>query len=216
MDIFSDISQSLQRGRVKLVRELVQKAIDEGASAADVLNRGLLPGMDVIGVKFKNNEIYLPEVIIAARAMSAGSELLRPLLAGEGVKAAGSVCIGTVKGDMHDIGKNLVKMMMEGKGLSVIDLGSDVAPERFISEALEHNCDVIACSALLTTTMPVMAKVVDLADKEGIRGKIRIMVGGAPVTDEFRSSIGADCYRPDAASAAEAALRLCSGESCPC
>jgi methylmalonyl-CoA mutase cobalamin-binding domain/chain len=216
MELYSDISQALQRGRVKLVRELTQKAIDGGASAADVLNKGLLPGMDVIGVKFKNNEIYLPEVIIAARAMSAGSELLRPLLAGEGVKAAGSVCIGTVKGDMHDIGKNLVKMMMEGKGLNVVDLGADVAPERFISSAVENNCTVIACSALLTTTMPVMAQVVELAEKEGLRGKVSIMVGGAPVTDDFRASIGADCYAPDAASAAEAALRLCSAGAVPC
>ena len=210
MSIFTDISSSLQAGRVKLTRELVKRVLEEeGASAKDILEQGLLPGMDVVGGRFKNNEIYLPEVMMAARAMAAGTELLRPLLAGEGVKAAGRVCIGTVKGDMHDIGKNLVKMMMEGKGLEVIDLGTSVPPERFIQTAIENKCRIIACSALLTTTMGMMREVVEAAEKAGIRGSVRIMVGGAPVTQSFCASIGADCYTPDAASAAQAALAFC-------
>ena len=209
MSIFSDISSGLQRGRVKTVRELVQSALDENISAKDILEQGLLAGMDVIGVKFKNDEIYLPEVIIAARAMSAGTEMLRPLLVGEGVKSAGRVCIGTVKGDMHDIGKNLVKMMMEGKGLEVIDLGTDVPPERFVQTVIEQDCRVIVCSALLTTTMTAMGEVVKAAADAGIRDKVKIMVGGAPVTQGFCDTIGADCYTQDAASAAEAAVGFC-------
>jgi len=209
MSIFTDISNNLQTGRVKLVGELVKQALNENISAKEILEQGLLAGMDIIGVKFKNDEIYLPEVIIAARAMAAGTELLRPLLVGEGVKSAGRVCIGTVKGDMHDIGKNLVKMMMEGKGLDVIDLGTDVTPERFIQAAVDHNCRVIAASALLTTTMGAMREVVNAASSAGIRGSVRIMVGGAPVTQSFCTSIGADSYTPDAASAAEVALAFC-------
>lgn len=212
MSIFTEISESLQRGRVKTVRELVQKAVDENIPAKEILNQALLPGMDIIGVKFKNNEIYLPEVMIAARAMSAGTEILRPLLIGEGIKSAGKVCIGTMKGDMHDIGKNLVKMMMEGKGLEVTDLGTDVAPERFVRTAIDEGCDIIACSALLTTTMPAMKDVVTAAANAGIRGKVKIMVGGAPVTEEFCRSIGADCYTADAASAADVAYGYCQNK----
>lgn len=211
MSIFNEISENLQRGRVKAVAALVRQAIDEGHSAKEILEQGLLAGMDIVGVKFKNDEIYLPEVIIAARAMTAGTEPLRPMLVGEGVKSSGRVCIGTVKGDMHDIGKNLVKMMMEGKGLEVIDLGTNVPPERFIETAMQHNCKVIACSALLTTTLSEMGEVVRAADAANIRGRVRIMVGGAPVTQSFCDSIGADCYTADAASAAEAALRFCTG-----
>ena len=209
MSIFSDISDNLQRGRVKAVCELIKQAIVENISAKDILELGLLDGMNIVGVKFKNDELYVPEVMIAARAMKAGTELLRPLLAGEGVKASGKVCIGTVKGDMHDIGKNLVRMMMEGKGLEVIDLGTNVTPEQFLKIAIEKSCDVIACSALLTTTMGNMREVVETAKAMGYRKKIKIMVGGAPVTEEFCQSIGADSYTPDAASAAEVALEFC-------
>ena len=209
MVILSDISENLQRGKAKLVKELVQQAIDEGSNPEQILNEGLLAGMSVIGEKFKNNEIYVPEVLVAARAMSMGAEVLKPHLAASGVVAAGKVCIGTVQGDLHDIGKNLVKMMMEGKGLEVVDLGTDVAPEVFVKTAIEQNCQVICCSALLTTTMGVMADVVKIAEAEGVRDKVKIMIGGAPVSQAFCDEIGADCYTVDAASASDAAVAFC-------
>ena len=165
--------------------------------------------MNVIGEKFKNNEVFVPEVLIAARAMNQGVALLKPLLAEAGVKASGKVCIGTVQGDLHDIGKNLVKLMLEGKGLEVIDLGTDVAPETFVQTAIDQNCQIICCSALLTTTMGVMADVVKAAESAGIRDKVKIMIGGAPVNQAFCDQIGADVYTSDAASAAEAAAALC-------
>jgi len=209
MSILAEISENLQKGRAKNVKELVQKAIDEGCSANEILEEGLLNGMGIIGEKFKNNEVYVPDVLIAARAMNAGTELLKPLLIDSGVKAKGKVVLGTVKGDLHDIGKNLVRMMMEGKGLEVIDLGVDVPAEKFIETAIESNADIIACSALLTTTMTEMKNVVDKVKSSPLAGKVKIMIGGAPVTDNFRASIGADAYSPDAASAAEKALSLC-------
>ena len=205
-----DISLKLQAGKAKDVKLLVQQAIDEGIPAHDILEEGLLSGMSIIGEKFKNNEVFVPEVLIAARAMNMGAALLKPLLAAEGVKASGKVCIGTVKGDLHDIGKNLVKMMMEGKGLEVIDLGTDVAPENFINTAKNENCSIICCSALLTTTMGVMGDVVKAAEAAGIREQVKIMVGGAPVTEAFCNQIGADAYTSDAASAADAAVAFCS------
>jgi corrinoid protein of di/trimethylamine methyltransferase len=204
-----EISENLQKGRAKNVKELVQKAIDEGYGVNEILEEGLLHGMGIIGEKFKNNEVYVPDVLIAARAMNAGTELLKPLLVDAGVKAKGTVILGTVKGDLHDIGKNLVRMMMEGKGLEVIDLGVDVPTDKFIESAIEHNADIIACSALLTTTMTEMKNVVDKVNSSPLAGKVKIMIGGAPVTDNFRASIGADAYAPDAASAAETALTLC-------
>lgn len=209
MALLQDISENLQKGKAKIVKELVQQAINEGMSAKDILEQGLLAGMGIIGVKFKNNEVYVPEVLIAARAMNSGAELLKPLLSEAGVVATGRVCLGTVKGDLHDIGKNLVKMMMEGKGLEVIDLGTDVAPEKYIQSAIDENCSVICCSALLTTTMGVMKDVVAAADTAGIRGKVKIMVGGAPVTEAFCEQIGADRYTSDASTAAEVAVELC-------
>ncbi len=211
MSILIEISVNLQKGKAKIVKELVQKAIDEGLSAEVVLNEGLLPGMNIIGEKFKNNEVYVPEVLVAARAMNMGAQILKPLLAAEGVKATGKVCIGTVQGDLHDIGKNLVKMMMEGKGLEVIDLGTDVAPETYVQTAMEQGCQIICCSALLTTTMGVMADVVKAAEAAGIRDKVKIMIGGAPVTQGYCEQIGADVYTSDAASAADAAVRICAG-----
>lgn len=207
--IFEEISQKLQAGRAKDVKALVQQAIDQGISAQEILEKGLVDGMNQIGEKFKNNEVFVPEVLVAARAMNQGAQLLKPLLAAEGVKASGRVCIGTVQGDLHDIGKNLVKMMLEGKGLEVIDLGTDVSPETFVETAKNEDCQIIACSALLTTTMGVMAEVVKAAEKAGIRDKVKIMVGGAPVTEDFCKKIGADAYTPDAASAADKALEFC-------
>jgi len=210
MSILDEISQNLQSGKAKIVKELVQKAINEGNSAEDILNEGLLKGMDIIGQKFKNDEIYVPEVLIAARAMNAGTELLRPLLASSGVKSKGKVVIGTVLGDLHDIGKNLVKMMMEGKGLEVIDAGTNVSAQQFIELAIRENAQIIACSALLTTTMGEIENVVKLAREAGIRDKVKIMIGGAPVTQGYCDKVSADIYTPDAASAADAAVKACS------
>ncbi len=209
MDL-NQISELLQKGKAKDVKVLVQQAIDEGIPAQTILNEGLLSGMGIIGEKFKNNEVFVPEVLVAARAMNQGAALLKPLLAEQGVKATGKVCIGTVKGDLHDIGKNLVKMMLEGKGLEVIDLGTDVAPETFVQTARDQGCQIICCSALLTTTMGVMADVVKAVEEAGIRGQVKIMVGGAPVTEAFCKQIGADAYTPDAASAADAAAKFCA------
>ena len=203
--ILAEISEKLQAGRAKEVKKLVQQALDEGFSVNEILEKGLLAGMNVIGEKFRNNEIFVPEVLVAARAMNMGAAILKPLMAEAGVKAAGKACIGTVKGDLHDIGKNLVKMMMEGKGIEVVDLGVDVAPETFVRTAMGQNCSVICCSALLTTTMGAMADVVRLAGEAGIRDRVKIMVGGAPVDQRFCEKIGADVYTRDAATAAEAA-----------
>lgn len=208
MSILNDISENLQRGKAKVVKELVQQAIDQGLSAQEILEDGLLAGMNIIGAKFKANEVFVPEVLVAARAMNMGSALLKPLLAESGVKATGKVCIGTVKGDLHDIGKDLVKMMLEGKGLDVIDLGVDVSPQQFIDTAKNEGCQIICCSALLTTTMGVMGEVVQAAKDAGIRDSVKIMVGGAPVTEAFCQQIGADKYTPDATTAADAAVAL--------
>ncbi len=205
-----EISENLQKGKTKIVKELVENALKDGVSAEKILNEGLLSGMSIIGEKFKKNEVYVPEVLVAARAMNSGVQVLKPFLIDDGVETKGKVCIGTVQGDLHDIGKNLVKLMMEGKGLEVVDLGVDVAPEKFISEAIEHNCQVICCSALLTTTMDVMRDVVKCAEDANIRDKIKIMIGGAPITQEFCDEIGADRYTSDAASAADVAVELCS------
>ncbi len=209
MSIYQEISENLQRGKAKIVKELVARALEEGASAADILNNGLVDGMNIIGEKFKNNEVYVPEVLVAARAMNQGMQILKPALIEDGVAATGKVCIGTVQGDLHDIGKNLVKMMMEGKGLEVIDLGTDVAPETFVGTAIAEGCQVICLSALLTTTMGVMADVVKAAEAAGIRDKVKIMIGGAPITEAYCREIGADRYTSDAASAADAAVELC-------
>ena len=204
-----EISVQLQAGKAKIVKTLVQQAIDEGIPAQEILEKGLIDGMNVIGEKFKNNEVYVPEVLVAARAMNMGTQVLKPHLAESGITATGRVCIGTVQGDLHDIGKNLVRMMMESKGLEVIDLGVDVPAEKFVQTAIEQNCQVICCSALLTTTMSVMEEVVKKAEEAGIRDKVKIMIGGAPVSEEFRIKIGADAYNVDAASAADTAVAFC-------
>ena len=209
MDL-KEISVQLQAGKAKIVKTLVQQAIDEGIPAQEILEKGLLDGMNEVGEKFKNNEIFVPEVLVAARAMNQGVSLLKPLLQQAGVKATGRVCIGTVQGDLHDIGKNLVKMMMEGKGLEVIDLGTDVSADTFVQTAIEQHCDIICCSALLTTTMGVTGDVVKAAEAAGIRGKVKIMIGGAPVNEAFRAQIGADAYTTDAASAADRAVSFCT------
>ena len=205
-----EISEKVQAGKRKDVAALVQQAIDEGIPAQKILEEGLVDGMNVIGEKFKTNEVFVPEVLVAARAMNAGTALLKPLLTAEGVTASGKVCIGTVQGDLHDIGKNLVKMMLEGKGLEVIDLGTDVSAETFVETAKNEGCQIIACSALLTTTMGIMADVVKAAEAAGIRDQVKIMIGGAPVTEEYCKQIGADAYTPDAATASDVALQYCT------
>lgn len=209
MSILNEISENLQKGKAKVVKELVQQAIDEKVPVRDILEQGLLHGMGVIGEKFKNNEVYVPEVLVAARAMNMGAALLKPLIAEEGIDSLGKACIGTVKGDLHDIGKNLVKMMLEGKGLEVIDLGTDVPPEKFVEAAQDQGCQIICCSALLTTTMGVMEDVVKAFEAAGLRDQVKIMIGGAPVTEAYCQQIGADCYTPDAATAADAAAEFC-------
>lgn len=211
MSILNDISELLCQGKSKAVKEAVQQALDEGIPAADILNSGLLAGMNTVGEKFKNDELYVPDVLVAARAMKSGIGLLQPYLAGDDTADAGRVIIGTVEGDMHDIGKNLVKMMMEGKGLTVIDLGVNVPAQSFIDAAVAQDARVICCSALLTTTMDVMGDVVKAAEAAGIRDKVKIMIGGAPLSQEFCAQIGADCYTPNAAEAAEAACAFCRG-----
>ena len=207
MSIINDISDALQRGKKKEVTKLVQQAIDEGIDATTILKDGLLSGMNII----KNDEVFVPEVLVAARAMNAGTALLKPLLSGDAAEPLGKACIGTVKGDMHDIGKNLVRMMIEGKGIEIIDLGVDVDPQDFVKCAIENDCSIICCSALLTTTMPMLGEVVKAAEEAGIRDKVTIMVGGAPVNQAFADSINADIYTEDAASAADAAAAVFEG-----
>ena len=209
MSMTSEISELLQQGRAKLVKQKVAEALDSGLTAKEILEGGLLAGMGEVGEKFKNNEVFVPEVLVAARAMNAGIDVLKPLLADSGVESKGTAVIGTVKGDLHDIGKNLVKLMMEGKGLRVIDLGVDVSPENYIDTAVRENADIICCSALLTTTMTEMKNVVELLEEKGLHDKIKVMIGGAPVTQYFCETIGADCFTADAASAADAAVELC-------
>lgn len=205
MSILIEINENLQKGRSKAVCNLVETALAEHLDPKDIM-QSLLDGMNTIGEKFKRDEVFVPDVMIAARAMNNGLAKLKPYLAEAGVTTVGKACIGTVKGDLHDIGKNLVKMMLEGKGFEVIDLGVDVAPETFVKTAVEQNCDVICCSALLTTTMTAMDEVVKAAEAAGIRDKVKIMVGGAPVDQRFCDHIGADAYTRDAASAADAAV----------
>ncbi len=200
-----EISELVQKGRARAIGEAVDAAIGEGITAGEILT-ALMDGMAVIGEKFKNDEVYVPEVLIAARAMSTGIERLKPLLGEDEMQTKGRACIGTVKGDLHDIGKNIVKLMLESKGIEVIDLGVDVSAEQFVSAAKEQKCDIICCSALLTTTMTNMKDVVELAEAEGIRESTAIFIGGAPITDSFCKAIGADVYTPDAASAADLAV----------
>ena len=208
--LLSEISSFLQQGRAAKVKECVQQALDEEVPTEEILEKGLMDGMNTVGQDFKNNKVFVPEVLIAARAMTKGIEVLRPYLVAEGIEEKGTVVIGTVKGDLHDIGKNLVHMMMEGKGLKVIDLGVDVSVEQYLDAAQEHNANVIVCSALLTTTMSEMKAVVDAVKASPLAGKVKVMIGGAPVTQAYCDIIGADCYTPDAASAADAALAFCA------
>ncbi|MBE5949141.1 MAG: cobalamin-binding protein [Lachnospiraceae bacterium] len=204
-EIINEISEFLQKGRAKNVKVLVEEALAQGIDPKEILNDGLLAGMMVIGGKFKRNEVFVPEVLVAARAMTAGISILEPKLVEIGNEPIGKVVIGTVKGDLHDIGKNLVAMMLKGAGFEVIDAGTDVDADTFINKAEEIGADAICMSALLTTTMPYMKTVIDTLKERGLRDKYIVMIGGAPVNDTFAEQIGADFYTADATSAAEAA-----------
>lgn len=204
MDLM-ELSLCVQKGNAKKTKELVLQGIEENMNAEQILNEGLIAAMGEVGVKFKNNEIYVPEMLIAARAMSAGMQILEPILTETGVKPIGVAVIGTVKGDLHDIGKNLVKMMMKGSGIQVYDLGVDVPADTFVEKAKEYNADIVCLSALLTTTMPSMEEVLKAFETAGAKDKYVFMIGGAPVTSNFAKQIGADIYTADAATAAETA-----------
>jgi len=208
MDLLKELAENVIKGQAPKTEELTQKALAAGINPGEVLNKGLVAGMDVVGAKFKNNEFYVPEVLIAARAMKAGMKILRPKLVESGVEPVGKFVVGTVKGDLHDIGKNLVSMMLEGAGFEVIDLGVDVSPENFVNTANEKKAGVIGMSALLTTTMLNMKATIDELKKQGLNGKIKVVIGGAPVTQNYADEIGADGYAPDAASAVSEVKRL--------
>ncbi len=208
MDRFEEMSLLLQKGRAKELVNVVQEELSLGVNPKDVLEKSLITGMSVIGEKFKNNEIFVPEVLISARAMNMALAILRPLLVDAGVKPIGTAVICTVKGDVHDIGKNLVKMMIEGTGIKVVDLGVDCPAEKIVQAIVEHNAEIVCLSALLTTTMGYQKDVVEAIKVAGLRDKVKIMVGGAPVTEQFAKEIGADFFTPDAATAAECAMAI--------
>ena len=197
------VSEALQRGEADKVSELVKKALEENITPKKILEEGLIKGMSVIGVKFKNNEVYVPEVLIAARAMNAGMDILKPKLTETGVKNIGKIVIGTVSGDLHDIGKNLVRMMLEGAGFEVIDLGTDVTANQFVNAIKEHQPNILCMSALLTTTMVNMAEVIKAIETAGLREQVKVMIGGAPITQNYAEQITADGYSPDAATAVD-------------
>jgi len=201
------LAQAIINGKAPVAKELTEQALNEGVGPGDVLNNGLVAGMNVVGAKFKNNEFYVPEVLIAARAMKSAMEILRPKLAAGGIEPKGKVAIGTVRGDLHDIGKNLVAMMLEGAGFEIADLGVDVKPEQFV-EAVNDGANAVCLSALLTTTMPAMKETIDAMSAAGVRNKTNVLIGGAPVTQNYCDEIGADGYAPDAASAVDKTKEL--------
>ena len=208
MSVLEELSQALINGNAPKTKELAQKAIDEGMAPSKVLSEGLIVGMNEVGRRFKNNEFYVPEVLIAARAMHSGMDVLKPLLSEAEASSAGTVVLGTVKGDLHDIGKNLVSMMLEGAGFNVIDVGVDVAPDKFLEAVRDKKPQVVGLSALLTTTMPAMKTTIEALKEAGVRDSVKVMIGGAPVTQRYSDEIGADGYAPDAASAVDVARRL--------
>ena len=208
MELMERIAEKLDKGKADEVAALTAEAIGQGLPAATILNDGLIAGMDVVGEKFRTHRIFLPHVLLSARAMHAGMDLLKPLLIKQDVPSAGKAVLGTVRGDQHDIGKNLVGIMLEGAGFEVIDLGTDVAPEEFLAAVREHDARVIGMSALLTTTMPVMKEVIELLAHDGLEGRVKTVVGGAPVTEEYAREIGADAYAFDGISAVDRVRRL--------
>jgi len=209
--MITDLKQmiaELGKGNIAKVKELVTKYLEDGISSKEILDNGLIAGMDIVGDKFKKNEIFIPEVMIAAKAMHAGLDILQPYLAKSGVKPVGTIVIGTIKGDLHDIGKNIVGMMFKGAGFRVMDCGIDVKPEIFIDRVKRENADILAMSSLLTTSMPFMSDVIKLLKRDKPNDKVKTMVGGAPVTQEFADRIGADGYAEDAGSAVDKAREL--------
>ncbi|MCG2791607.1 MAG: corrinoid protein [Actinomycetia bacterium] len=207
---YQDLADSIIKGDNVKSKEIARKLVDEGVPAVDILNNGLMPGMDVVGKKFKANEFYIPEVLIAARAMHAAMDIIKPLLSESGADTKGKIIIGTVQGDLHDIGKNLVGMMLEGGGYTVIDLGVDIPSEKFVEEIKKNGVKLIGLSALLTTTMTGMKIVIDTLKADQETAGVKVMVGGAPLTQEYADSIGAAGYAPDAASAVDLANDLLS------
>jgi len=208
MEVLRQISENLQKGDAEKTAALTQEAIDGEIPVQKILDDGLIAGMAVIGEKFKIHEIFLPDVLLAAKAMYAGIDLLKPLMLKEKIPSRGKVVLGTVRGDLHDIGKNLVAIMLKGAGYEVIDLGNDVSPDRFVDQAINEGASVIGLSALLTTTMPVMRQVVDLVKERDHSGKIKVIIGGAPVSDNYAREIGADAYSFDGVNAVESVGRL--------
>ena len=207
MSVLEMLAESVITGNANRAEELTLTALGEGIEPSEVLNKGLIAAMDIVGVKFRNNEFYVPEMLVAARAMKAGIKVLKPKLVETGVEPIGRFIIGTVKGDLHDIGKNLVKIMLEGKGITVVDLGVDVPAETFIAKAIEHKASIICCSALLTTTMGEMREIAKLRkESTELDSAVKVMVGGAPITQAFCDEIGADLFAPDAASASDLAF----------
>ena len=207
-NILEELTQKVIEGKFEMVQELTRQAIANGLEPEEIINQGLIKGMNVVGVRFKAGDMFVPEVLMCARSMSGGMELVKPLLMGKELPSAGKVLIGTVKGDLHDIGKNLVGMLLESVGFDVINLGTDISTEMFIQALKEHNPDILALSALLTTTMLEMKDVIDQLVEEGMRDKIKVIIGGAPISQEFSEEIGADGYAPDAASATELCQQL--------
>jgi len=205
---YQDLADAIIAGDNVKSKEITQKLVDSGVSSSEILNEGLVPGMEVVGRQFKANEMYIPEVLIAARAMHAAMDIIKPMLSESGAKMKGTVIIGTVQGDLHDIGKNLVGMMLEGGGFSIIDVGVDVSAEKYVEEAKKSGAKLIGLSALLTTTMPVMKDVIALLKTDSITADVKVMVGGAPLTQEYSDSIGANGYAPDASSAVDLATKL--------
>jgi 5-methyltetrahydrofolate--homocysteine methyltransferase len=203
MEIFKDIADEVEKGHSDTVKELIEKALSQDISAEEILYKGLVVGMNIISKKFKNNECFIPEVLVAAKAMNIGLEIIKPLLAEANVKSQGKVVLGTVKGDLHDIGKNMVAMLLQGAGFEVIDCGTDVPKEKFLDAVKNEQPDIIGLSALLTTTMLYMKEVIELLKSEGLRQKVKVIIGGAPITESYAETIGADGYAPDAASAVD-------------
>jgi 5-methyltetrahydrofolate--homocysteine methyltransferase len=207
-ELLEKMAETLIAGKVDEVTELTQQALDADISSKDILEKGLLAGMEVVGKRFKANDMFIPEVLRCAKCMHGAMEILRPLLAETGVETAGTFVIGTVKGDLHDIGKNLVGMMFEGAGFQVIDLGIDLEPAAFVDAIKQHKASLFGMSALLTTTMPKMGETINAINEAGIRDQVKIMIGGAPVTAEFAKEIGADAYASNAASAVDKGKEL--------
>ena len=207
-ELLGKMAESLIAGKIDEVVDLTQKALDDGAAPADILDQGLLAGMDVVGQRFKAEEMFIPEVLRCAKCMHGAMEILRPLLAETGAESIGTLIIGTVKGDLHDIGKNLVGMMFEGAGFNVVDLGIDKEPQVFVDAIKEHKAKLLGMSALLTTTMPKMGETINAIKEAGIRDQVKILVGGAPITSSFAEEIGADGYASNAASAVEKGKEL--------